>query len=147
MNCFRRSMPEPRASGRDPSNLQRMIWIPVSYHPDRARALAASRLEAGVLVPGVVDSVLDPREMERLGESVDEQLITESSCVATSAGEIVDCFGRYLEAGANHIIWGDLSPDGDIIPEIAERGTCGAPPPLGSGFLGHERPQNVLRHP
>jgi coenzyme F420-dependent glucose-6-phosphate dehydrogenase len=107
------------ASGRDPSNLQRMIWIPVSYHPDRARALAASRLEAGVLVPGVVDSVLDPREMERLGEVVDEQLITQASCVATSAGEIVDCFGRYLEAGANHIIWGDLSPDGDIIPEVA----------------------------
>jgi coenzyme F420-dependent glucose-6-phosphate dehydrogenase len=107
------------ASGRDPSKLQRMIWIPVSYHPDRARALAASRLEAGVLVPGVVDSVLDPREMERLGEIVDEQLITESSCVATSAGEIVDCFGRYLEAGANHVIWGDLSPDGDMIPEIA----------------------------
>ena len=107
------------AAGRDPSDLQRMIWIPVSYHPDRARALAAGRLEAGVLVPGVVDSVLDPREMERLGDGVDEQLITESSCVATSAGEIVDCFGRYLEAGANHIIWGDLSPDGDIIPEIA----------------------------
>jgi len=57
--------------------------------------------------------------MERLGERVDEDLITEASCVATSTGEIVDCFGEYLAAGANHIVWGDLSPDGDLIPEIA----------------------------
>ena len=106
------------ASGRDPAKLQRMIWIPVSYHPDRERALASNRLEAGVLVPGVVDSVLDPREMERLGAAVDEELMTEASCIATSSGEIVEYFGRYLEAGANHIIWGDLSPDGDLIPEI-----------------------------
>ena len=108
------------ASGRDPSTLKSMIWIPVSYHPDRRRALASSRLEAGVLVPGVVDTVLDPREMERLGERVEEKLIIEASCIATSSGEIVDCFGRYLEAGANHIVWGDLSPDGDLIPGLAE---------------------------
>lgn len=93
-------------SGRDPSDLQRMIWIPVSYHPSRERAMASSRLEAGVLVPGVVDNILDPREMERLSARVDEDRIVEASCVATSPEEIVEFFGRFLEAGANHIIWG-----------------------------------------
>ena len=85
-------------AGKDPAMMQRMVWIPVSYHPSRERAFAHAQLEAGVLIPGVVDSVLDPREMERLGKQVDEQSITAASCVATSPDEIVEFFGRYLEA-------------------------------------------------
>ena len=107
------------AAGRDPGEMDRMIWVPVSYHPDRRRALAHARLEAGVLVPGVVDTVLDPREMERLGGRVDTNTIEAASCVATSQGEIADFLGRYLSAGANHIIWGDLSPEPDLVPAVA----------------------------
>jgi coenzyme F420-dependent glucose-6-phosphate dehydrogenase len=107
-------------AGKDLSTMQRMVWVPVSYHPSRERAFAHAQLEAGVLIPGVVDSVLDPREMERLGEQVDEQSITAATCVATSPDEIVEFFGRYLEAGANHVVWGDLSPVQSLIPEVAQ---------------------------
>lgn len=107
------------ATGVDPGTGDRMIWIPVSYHPDRERAMAHARLEAGVLVPGVVDNVLDPREMEALGRDVDDETIAAASCVATSAEEIVEFFERFVAAGATHIVWGDLSPDADLVPDVA----------------------------
>lgn len=109
-----------REAGKDPENMQKMIWIPTTYHPDPEQALAAARLEAGVLVPGVLDNVLDPREMEELGKTIDEERIRQASCVATRAEEIVDSFARFVEAGATHIIWGDLSPDASLIPSLAK---------------------------
>jgi coenzyme F420-dependent glucose-6-phosphate dehydrogenase len=104
---------------RGSDSLERIVWVPTSYHPDPAAALAAARLEAGVLVPGAFDSVLDPREMEQLGQQVDEATIRASCCVASSPEEIVATFERYLEAGATHVVWGDLSPEPDLVPALA----------------------------
>jgi coenzyme F420-dependent glucose-6-phosphate dehydrogenase len=108
-----------REAGRDPAGLERMVWVPTSYHPDPAEALAAARLEAGVLVPGVFDTVVDPREMEELGKRVDEAAIRAACCVASDPEEIVAAFLRYADAGATHIVWGELSPEPDVIPELA----------------------------
>jgi coenzyme F420-dependent glucose-6-phosphate dehydrogenase len=110
-----------REAGRDPEALEKMIWVPTSYHPDPAAALEAARLEAGVLVPGALEEVLDPREMEELGRRVDEETIRAAACVASTPEEIVACFERYLEAGATHVVWGDLSPDADLVPPLATR--------------------------
>lgn len=106
-------------ANRDADSLERIVWVPTSYHPDPAEALAAARLEAGILVPGAFETVLDPREMEQLGQRVDEATIRANACVASSPEEIVEAFERYLEAGATHIVWGDLSPDPDLTPELA----------------------------
>jgi coenzyme F420-dependent glucose-6-phosphate dehydrogenase len=108
-----------REAGRDPAALQRMVWVPTSYHPDPAQALAAARLEAGVLVPGALEEVLDPRDMEELGRGVDEAAIRASACVASTPEEIVQAFERYLDAGATHVVWGDLSPEPDLVPPLA----------------------------
>lgn len=108
-----------REAGRDPAGLERMVWVPTSYHPDPAQALAAARLEAGVLVSGALGNVLDPREMEELGKTVPEEAIRQAACVASSPGEIVTCFARYLDAGATHVVWGELSPDPELIPPLA----------------------------
>jgi coenzyme F420-dependent glucose-6-phosphate dehydrogenase len=108
-----------REAGRDPALLERMVWVPTSYHPDPAEAVAAARLEAGVLVPGALEEVLDPREMERLGRDVDDATIREAACVASSPDDVVEAFGRYVEAGATHVIWGDLSPEPDLTPALA----------------------------
>lgn len=56
-------------AGRDPSALERIVWVSTSYHPDLAQALAAVRLEAGILVPGAFETVLDPRKLEALGRT------------------------------------------------------------------------------
>jgi coenzyme F420-dependent glucose-6-phosphate dehydrogenase len=108
-----------REAGRDPARLERMIWVPTSYHPEPAQALAAARLEAGVLVPGAFDTVVDPREMEELGKQVDEATIREACCVASRPEEIVAAFQRFVDAGATHVVWGDLSPDADLVPALA----------------------------
>jgi coenzyme F420-dependent glucose-6-phosphate dehydrogenase len=108
-----------REAGRDPTALERMVWVPTSYHPDPAEALTAARLEAGVLVPGAFDTVVDPRQMEELGSQVDEATIRAACCVASTAEEIETTFRRYFDAGATHVIWGDLSPEPDLIPELA----------------------------
>jgi coenzyme F420-dependent glucose-6-phosphate dehydrogenase len=108
-----------READRDPARLERIIWVPTTYHPDPDQALAAARLEAGILVPGAFDTVVDPREMEALGHQVDEDTIRAASCVASTADEVVETFLRYVEAGATHVVWGDLSPDADLVPELA----------------------------
>lgn len=106
-------------AGRPAAGLERMIWIPTTYHPDSERALEAARLEAGVLVPGAIEDVMDPREMEALGRGVDEETIRAAACVASEPNEIVQYFARYLDVGATHIVWGDLSPDADLVPAVA----------------------------
>ena len=108
-----------REAGRDPGALEKMVWVPTSYHPDPAEALAAARLEAGVLIPGVLEDVLDPRAMEALGADVDEATIRAAGCVACTPAEIVESFARYVEAGATHVVWGDLSPDPGLVPQLA----------------------------
>lgn len=108
-----------REAGRDPARLERVVWIPTTFHPDPERALAAARLEAGVLVPGALAEVLDPREMERLGQEMDEAAIRAAVCVASDGAEIVESLARYVEAGATHVVWGDLSPEPDVVPAIA----------------------------
>jgi coenzyme F420-dependent glucose-6-phosphate dehydrogenase len=108
-----------REAGRDPAVLERMVWVPTSYHPDPAEALAAARLEAGMLVPGAFDTVVDPRQMEELGRQVDEATIRAACCVASTAEEIETTFRRYFDAGATQVVWGDLSPEPDLIPDLA----------------------------
>jgi coenzyme F420-dependent glucose-6-phosphate dehydrogenase len=108
-----------REAGRDPALLGRVVWIPTTYHPDPEAALAAARLEAGVLVPGALEEVLDPREMERLGQGVDEAAIRAAACVASDGAKIVESLARYVDAGATHVVWGDLSPEPDLVPPIA----------------------------
>ena len=90
-----------REAGKRPELMRRMVWVPTSYHPDPETALAAARLEAGVLVPRAFDTVLDPRELEELGETVDEATIRASACVASSPEEIVQALSRYVQAGAS----------------------------------------------
>jgi alkanesulfonate monooxygenase SsuD/methylene tetrahydromethanopterin reductase-like flavin-dependent oxidoreductase (luciferase family) len=96
-----------------------MVWVPTTYHPDPARALEAARLEAGVLVPRALEEVLDPREMEALGRTVDDATIRAAACVASTPDEIVEAFLRYVDAGATHVVWGDLSPEPDLVPALA----------------------------
>ena len=57
--------------------------------------------------------------MEELGQDVDEATIRAACCVASTAEEIVATFRRYLDAGATHVIWGDLSPEPDLVPDLA----------------------------
>ena len=57
--------------------------------------------------------------MEELGKGVDEATIRAACCVASTAEEIVATFRRYLDAGATHVIWGDLSPEPDLVPDLA----------------------------
>jgi coenzyme F420-dependent glucose-6-phosphate dehydrogenase len=107
------------AAGRNPETLQKIVWIPTTYHPDPDEAARASKLEAGVLVHGALERVTDPREMEALGASVPDEEIRRASCVASTAEEIVAYFQAYAEAGATHVVWGDLSPDPGLVPDLA----------------------------
>ena len=59
----------------DFDGMDKLVWIPTTFHPDADKARLASKLEAGVLMPGVLERVRDPREMEALGETVDDEVI------------------------------------------------------------------------
>ena len=107
------------SAGRNPNTMQKIVWVPTTYHPDRDEATRAARLEAGVLVHGALGRITDPREMEALGASVPDEEIRRASCVASTAEEIVAYFRAYADAGATHVVWGDLSPEPDLVPHLA----------------------------
>ena len=137
-----------REARRDPARLERMVWVPTTSHPDPERALAAARLEAGVLVPGALEEVLDPREMERLGQEVDEAVIRAAACVASDGAEIVDSLARYVEAGATHVSGATSAPSPTSCrpsqptcsPSFAAAAPAPSPEPRAGGACAEHRP-------
>ena len=107
-----------REAGRDP---RWSAWSGsrLSYHPDLAEA-ARRRAPRG-RSPGRRRARERRRPPSHGGarQGVDETTIRAACCVASTADEIVATFRRYLAAGATHVIWGDLSPEPDLVPDLA----------------------------
>jgi coenzyme F420-dependent glucose-6-phosphate dehydrogenase len=108
-----------REAGRDPSTLMRCGWVSTSYHPDREKALDGARVYGGLLIPEAYQFIQDPRVIEQRALLVRDEALLEAFCIATSAEEIVARFESFIEAGCNHIIWADMSPDPTLVADVA----------------------------
>ena len=94
-----------KESGRDLTQIEKLIEIKVSYDPDKSRALADTREWAALALPAEDKAgVEDPREMERraagaAGDAHKRFIVTDDpdACVA----EIVP----YLELGFTHLVF------------------------------------------
>lgn len=124
-----------REAGKDPSSLMKCAWVSTSYHPDPRRALDGARVYGGLLIPEAYACIQDPRVIEQRALLVRDEALRAAFCVASTAAEVADTFARFVEAGCNHVIWADMSPDpalvaplwGDeVLPILRARGL--APP-------------------
>jgi len=118
------------AEGRDPSSLDRMIEVKVSYDIDRRRAMEDTKIWAALALPADVKAdVDDPREMERLARDA-EGIAHQRWLVSNDPEEHLEQLRPYLELGFNHLVF--HSPGNDqarfldlyskqILPRIRER--------------------------
>ena len=94
-----------REAGRDPSKIERMIEMKVSYDSDRGRALADTREWAALALPAEEKAgVEDPREMEKRAKAAEGKAHTRF-IVSTDPDEHVAQIKPYLDWGFDHLVF------------------------------------------
>lgn len=94
-----------KESGRDPSELDRMIEVKVSYDMDRARAMEDTKIWAALALPAETKAGIDdPREMERLAHGV-EDVAHKRWLVSSDPDEHIEQLRPYLDLGFNHLVF------------------------------------------
>jgi coenzyme F420-dependent glucose-6-phosphate dehydrogenase len=116
--------------GRDPSALEKMIEVKVSYDTDRERAREDTKIWAALALPAEAKAgVDDPREMERLAREV-EGVAHRRWLVSSDPEEHIEQLRPYIELGFNHLVFHAPGNDqarflqlyaSQILPRIRER--------------------------
>jgi coenzyme F420-dependent glucose-6-phosphate dehydrogenase len=101
-----------RESGRDPSQLEKMIEVKVSFDADRQRALEDTR-HWGALALSSQEKVgvEDPLEMERLADALPTERTASRWIVSTDPEEHVQQIRFYTDLGFNHLVFHAPGPD------------------------------------
>jgi coenzyme F420-dependent glucose-6-phosphate dehydrogenase len=118
-----------RASGRDFDALDRTIEMKVSFNPERARALADTRIWAALALPAQdkVD-VYDPRELEARADRVEDP--ERRWLVSDDVEEHLEQLAPYLELGFRHLVFHAPGDDQagflrlyaqEVLPRLRER--------------------------
>jgi coenzyme F420-dependent glucose-6-phosphate dehydrogenase len=85
--------------------IERMIEVKVSYDHDRARALEDCKIWAALALPGEMKmGIEDPREMERLAATVEDQA-HRRWLVSDDPDEHIEQIRPYLEMGFTHLVF------------------------------------------
>jgi G6PDH family F420-dependent oxidoreductase len=107
-----------REAGKDPASLMKCAWVSTFYHPSSERALEGARVYGGLLIPEAYHHIQDPRVIEARARLVRDEAMREAFCIATSGEQIARTFQGFIEAGCNHIIWADGSPDPELVAPV-----------------------------
>ncbi len=119
-----------KESGRDASELDKMIEVKVSYDSDRKRAMEDTKIWSALALPAEAKAgVDDPREMERLAKTV-EDVAHRRWLVSNDPDEHVEQLRPYLELGFTHLVFHAPGDDQErflrlyaeqILPRLRER--------------------------
>jgi coenzyme F420-dependent glucose-6-phosphate dehydrogenase len=119
------------SSGRDYQQLKKMILCNISWDEDYDKALDSIRRWRAVAVPGSFEKeVWDPRELDRLGETVPIEDLLWRWTVCTNMEDLVKMVEMYVRLGFNEIEIRSGSPDEkkfigrfgrDLLPYLRER--------------------------
>jgi secondary-alcohol dehydrogenase (coenzyme-F420) len=110
-----------REAGRDPATLMKCAWVSTFYHPNAEQAVAAARIYGGLLIPECYHHIQDPRVIESRARLIGEDALREAFCIATSGEQIAQVFQAFIDAGCNHIIWADGSPDASLVADVCAK--------------------------
>jgi coenzyme F420-dependent glucose-6-phosphate dehydrogenase len=95
-----------REAGRDPSKLDRMIEVKVSFDTVRSRALEDTHLWGALALSGQEKTgVEDPMEMERLADALPTERTATRWLVSTDPEEHVEQIKFYIDLGFNHLVF------------------------------------------
>ncbi|MEM2841948.1 MAG: TIGR03557 family F420-dependent LLM class oxidoreductase [Thermoproteota archaeon] len=101
-----------RNAGRDPSKLEKVAEILVSYDEDYDAASKSCRFWAGSMLPLFYKyDISDPREIEEHGKFVGDEAIARRWIVANTIDEHVKRLEEHIKAGFNHLYFVSSSPN------------------------------------
>ena len=119
------------AAGRPDDDLERMIEVKVSYHPDREVAMERTRFWAPLaLTAEEKTGVDDPQEMQRRAGLLPIERAASRFIVSDDPDEHVDRIAAYVDMGFRHLVFHDPGHDqhgffdryeADILPRLRER--------------------------
>jgi coenzyme F420-dependent glucose-6-phosphate dehydrogenase len=119
-----------RKAGRDPSAIERMIEIKVSYDADVGYARDACRWWAALALTGEEKSgIEDPIEMERAADAAADRAHTRF-IVSADPDEVVERIAPYVELGFERLVFHFPGDDqrrqlsafcGDVLPRLRDR--------------------------
>ncbi len=99
-------------AARDYAGIEKTIEMKVSFDEDRDRAYADTRHWAALaLTPEEKTGVEDPKEMQRLADSLPTERAASRWIVSADPEEHVDEVKRYLALGFTHLIFHAPGPD------------------------------------
>ncbi len=99
-------------AGRTASDVDTLIEVKVSYHPDRQTALEKTRFWAPLaLTPEEKMGVHDPIEMQRRAAALPIERAASRFIVSTDPEEHVERIARYVELGFRHLVFHDPGAD------------------------------------
>jgi coenzyme F420-dependent glucose-6-phosphate dehydrogenase len=100
------------AAGRDPSRLELMIEMKVSFDTDRQRAMEDTRIWAALALPAEEKTgVEDPREMERRAAALPLEKAASRWIVSSDPDEQVERIKLYVDMGFTHLVFHAPGPD------------------------------------
>ena len=123
-----------REKGRDPSAIEKMIEVKVSYDTDADRARRDTREWAALALPGEEKAgTFDPREMEKRAATVADRAHTRF-IVSSDPDEQAAKVNDYVELGFTHLVFHFPGPDQrramelyarDILPRLRTHAAVG----------------------
>lgn len=95
-------------AGREANEIDTLMEVKVSYHPDRAVALEKTRFWAPLALSAEEKmSVHDPLEMQRLAGELPIERVASRFIVSDDIEEHVESISRYVELGFRHLVFHD----------------------------------------
>lgn len=118
-------------AGRADDDIDTLIEVKVSYHPDHDTAMEKTRFWAPLaLTPDEKTGIHDPIEMQRRAAELPIERAASRFIVSTDPDEHVEKIARYVELGFRHLVFHDPGEDqeqflrtygAEILPRLRAR--------------------------
>jgi coenzyme F420-dependent glucose-6-phosphate dehydrogenase len=101
-----------RKAARDPQTLDKVLFIPASYDPDKQKALESIGFWRGAMVKAFFEvNFPDPRKIEESAQVVGMDTIEKMALVVSSSEEAIKKLDKYVQLGFTEIVLTNSSPN------------------------------------
>ena len=110
-------------SGKDYSSLEKILFLPASYHEDKQRALESIRFWRGAMIKAFFDvDVHDPRKIQENGQTIGDDALEKMFLVISTAEEGIEKLKKYIDLGFTEIVLTNSSPNrNELVKIISEK--------------------------
>ena len=106
-------------SGKDYNSLEKILFLPASYHEDKQKALESIRFWRGAMIKAFFDvDVHDPRKIQENGQIIGDDTLEKKFLVISTEEEAIEKLNKYIELGFTEIVLTNSSPNRNELVEL-----------------------------